>query len=223
VTLETTCWTVIHAAAGGDNDARAVFAERYLPVVRAYLGARWRKDSLNAELDDAVQDVFVDMFKDRGALDRVEPGRPGGFRAYLYGVVRMVALRCETRRARRRPSEELVADALPADEPELQSVFDRAWSASLLDQAVKRHRVLAEAKGDKGRRQVELLRLRFWEDLPIREIARRWDEQAPKLHKEYARARESFKRALQEVVAFHNPGAVGATELECRRLLATIP
>ena len=223
MTLETTCWTVIHAAARGDDDARAVFADRYLPVVRAYLGARWRNDSLNDELDDAVQDVFVDMFKDRGALDRVEPGRPGGFRAYLYGVVRMVALRCETRRARRRPAEELVADALPADEPELQSVFDRAWSASLLEQAVKRHRVLAEAKGDRGRRQVELLRLRFWEDLPIREIARRWDEQAPKLHKEYARARESFKRALQEVVAFHNPGAVGTTELECRRLLATIP
>ena len=40
---------------------------------------------------------------------------------------------------------------------------------------------------------------------------------------EYARARESFKRALQEVVAFHNPGAVGASDRECRRLLATIP
>lgn len=226
VTDESTCWIVVNAAAKGDNEARREFASRYLPVVRAYLGARWRSHPLIDELDDAVQEVFLDMFKSRGALDRVQPGRPGGFRAYLYGVARMVALRCESRRARRREqpaTEEIASGRLIADTPELEAVFDRAWSVNLLEQAVRRHRRIATDQGEKGQRQVELLRLRFWEELPIREIARRWSEDAAKLHKEYARARESFKRVLHEVVAAHNPGTVGDAERECQRLFATIP
>ncbi len=38
----STCWTVIQGAAAGRGDDRDQFARRYAPVVRAYLGARWR-------------------------------------------------------------------------------------------------------------------------------------------------------------------------------------
>ena len=44
-----------------------------------------------AELEDVVQEVFVTCFKEDGPLSRADPERPGGFRAYLYGVVRNVA------------------------------------------------------------------------------------------------------------------------------------
>src|SRR5262245_61258276 len=99
---ESTCWTEIHAAAVGGAADREPFALRYGPVVRAYLAARWRGSPCLADLDDAVQEVFVECFRRGGALERVEPDRAGGFRPFLFGVVRNVALRLEARRARRR-------------------------------------------------------------------------------------------------------------------------
>src|SRR5262245_53587095 len=41
---EATCWTMIRDAAGGDPAARERFARVYLPVVKAYLAARWRSN-----------------------------------------------------------------------------------------------------------------------------------------------------------------------------------
>jgi hypothetical protein len=40
---ESTCRTVIHAAAAGSSADREELARRYLGVVRAYLGTRWRR------------------------------------------------------------------------------------------------------------------------------------------------------------------------------------
>jgi RNA polymerase sigma-70 factor (ECF subfamily) len=67
---------------------------------------------------------------------------------------------------------------------------------------------------------VELLRARFHEGLPIRDIARRWGTDAAALHHEYAKARQEFKAALLEVVAFHHPGSPTEVEQECANLLA---
>ena len=39
---ESTCWTMIHAAAAGSPADRDELAHRYLGIVRAYLAARWR-------------------------------------------------------------------------------------------------------------------------------------------------------------------------------------
>src|SRR5262245_7162653 len=97
---ESTCWTVIVAAAAGSAGDRAEVARRYAPVVRTYLAARWRSSPCLHDLDDAVQEVFVECFKQGGVLDRAERGR--GFRPFLYGVVRHVALRFEAARQRQR-------------------------------------------------------------------------------------------------------------------------
>src|SRR5262249_31161533 len=61
---DATCWTLIRDAAGGDPAARERFARAYLPVVRAYLAARWRTAPHCAE--DAAQDVFVECFRAGG-------------------------------------------------------------------------------------------------------------------------------------------------------------
>ena len=95
---ESTCWTVIRDAAGGDREARGLFAERYEGIVRAYFKARWRGTRHLRDLDDAVQDVFTECFRSGGVLDRLDPSRPGGFRAFLYGVIRIVALHFEAAR-----------------------------------------------------------------------------------------------------------------------------
>jgi hypothetical protein len=70
-------------------------------------------------------------------------------------------------------------------------------------------------------RRVELLRLRFHDGLPIREIARLWGCDADAVHREYARARQEFRAALSDVVAYHHPeSSSGEIERECASLLA---
>ena len=201
---DATCWTMIRAAAGGDRAARERFGRAYLPVVRAYLAARWRQAA--GDVDDAVQDVFVECFRGGGALEKVEAGRPGGFRAFLLGVARNVARRFEDRRR----ADGSLPDGVAADETGPAEAFDRAWARALLQQAARLQGERASGAGEAARRRVELLRLRFQDGRPIRDIARQWGIEPAKLHHEYAVAREEFRTALREVVAFHHPGAPAA-------------
>jgi RNA polymerase sigma factor (sigma-70 family) len=222
---EATCWTVIQAAAAGNAGERAEFARRYGPVVRTYLATRWRSSPCRQELDDAVQDVFVECFKEGGVLERAERCRGGSFRAFLFGVVRNVALRHERARAGRReraPVDDPLLKAVPADDPSLSRVFDRAWALALFREAGRLQEQQARRNGPEACRRVELLRLRFHEGLPIRAIARRWGADAATLHHEYARARQEFKTALLEIVAFHHPGSPEEVERECANLLACL-
>jgi RNA polymerase sigma-70 factor (ECF subfamily) len=212
---DATCWTLIRDAARGDPAARERFARVYLPAVRAYLAARWRTGT--REVDDAAQDVFVECFKANGVLAKADAERPGGFRAFLFGAVRNVALR---REAGRRPAGRLPAD-LPADDPTLSRAFDRTWARSLLKEAA---RVQAEAAASAAaRKRVELLRLRFSDGLPVKDIATRWAADSAWVHHEYATARDEFRQALRTVVAFHHPGGTEAeVDAACGELLAIV-
>jgi RNA polymerase sigma-70 factor (ECF subfamily) len=220
---ESTCWTVIAAAAAGCAAERAAFAERYQPVVRAYLTARWRDTPYRQDLDDAVQDVFVACFQRDGMLARAERDRPGGFRAFLYGLVRNVARRREAGRGRdRQAAGDVDLDQFPAEEESQAKMFDRAWARSLLREAAVRQEEQARRTGAASLRRVELLRLRFHDGLPIRAIAERWQIDAAMLHREYAKARQEFKAALAEVVGFHHPGSAAEIERECANLLSLL-
>ena len=222
---ESTCWTVIEAAAAGAADGREEFARRYEPLVRLALAARWRTSPCLQELDDAVQEVFVECFKQGGILDRAERGRSGGFRAFLYGVIRNVACRFERARAQVREHQapgEMDLDQIQGDEVSLARLFDQAWARALLREAAVLMEERARRAGAAACRRVELLRLRFHEGLPIRAIAARWQTDAAVLHHEYARARQEFKAALLDVVAFHDPGSPAELEQECANLLAAL-
>jgi RNA polymerase sigma-70 factor (ECF subfamily) len=220
---QSTCWTLVRAAADGAPRPRDEFARRYAPVLRAYLAARWRGSPLLQDLDDAVQDVFVECFRPRGALDRLDPARANGFRAFLYGVARNVALRRESRRPLAlTPVGASLLEAVPDDHTSMSRAFDRAWAKAILREAARAQEERARAAGDGAMRRVELLRLRFHENLPIRDIASRWGIDAAVLHHEYARAREEFRAALLDVVAFHRPGGVAEAEEESRKLLAML-
>ncbi|NNF41685.1 MAG: sigma-70 family RNA polymerase sigma factor [Phycisphaerales bacterium] len=214
----TTCWTIVRGAAAGRAGDRRQFAERYLGVVRAYLIARWRGTPLIQELDDAIQEVFVESFRPGGALERVDAERASaGFRGFLLGVVRNVARRIEQRQGRGR---QVPAEATPANgaDETLSRVFDRAWARTVMREAAARQRERAAGAPDAEQR-VELLRLRFHEDLPIRRIAELWGADPEALHREYARARREFRAALTDVVAFHHPGAPAAIDAECVELV----
>jgi RNA polymerase sigma-70 factor (ECF subfamily) len=220
---DSTCWTLIQAAAAGSRGDREEFARSYGPVVRAYLAARWRASACLRELDDAVQEVFVECFKQNGVLARADRERPGGFRPFLYGVIRHVALRVETGRVREcQPPTNAPLDQVADSDAALSDVFDRAWARGLVRQAAERQAETARQAGEAVVKRVELLRLRFHEGLPIRDIARRWGVEPATLHHEYAKARQEFKAALLEVVAFHHPGTAEEVERQCAGLLTLL-
>ena len=86
-------------------------------------------------------------------------------------------------------------------------------------EAAARQAERADALGPEARRRVELLRLRFQEGLPIREVARLWGDDPAALHREYARARQEFKAALLDVMASYHPDSPAQAERECADLL----
>jgi RNA polymerase sigma-70 factor (ECF subfamily) len=215
---ESTCWTVIRAAAAGSPADREELARRYLAVVRAYLAARWRGSPLRTDLDDAVQEVFVECFRQGGALEAAGAGRVHTFRAFLYGIVRNVARRFESRPVRAAaPLPEV-----PANEESLSRLYERTWAQALMTEAAQLQQRQASERGPEAVQRVELLRVRFEAGLPIRAIAQRWGVAAAELHHAYARARQEFRAALLEVVAFHHPGTPADVEQEAASLLAAL-
>src|SRR5262245_29851363 len=215
---ESTCWTVIRAAAAGSPAGREELARRYLAVVGAYLAARWRGSPFRSELDDAVQEVFVECFRQGGVLEAAEAGRVSSFRAFLYGVVRNVARRFESRPVRAAgPLPEL-----PANEESQSRLFERTWAQALMAEAARLQRRQAGERGPEAVGRVELLRLRFEENLPIRAVAERWGVPAAELHHAYAKARQEFRAALLEVVSFHHPGSLAEVEQEAASLLKAL-
>ena len=203
-------------AAQGLDAARDDFALRYESVLRAYLGARWRMSPRAADLDDAVQEIFVECLREGGVLEKADPERAGGFRAFLYGVARRVALRYETGHGRKRASR-LSTEAgqmLTTDDAELSRVFDQSFARSTMRSAMRRQIELAGERDDQALERVELLRLRFQDGLPIRDIARRWKRDPALVHRAYAKARAEFHDALLEVIEFN--GAASRQEAERR-------
>jgi hypothetical protein len=81
-TPESSCWTADRAAAAGNPADREELACRYLGVVRAYLAAPWRGADLQSDLEDAVQEVFVECFREGGALEAAANGRVPSFRPF---------------------------------------------------------------------------------------------------------------------------------------------
>ncbi|MEE2712734.1 MAG: sigma factor [Planctomycetota bacterium] len=213
---------MVRDAARGDEGARGLFVSAYLGVVRAYLGARWRGARLIDRLDDAVQDVFLECFRDAGALERLDNTRGSSFRTFLYGVVRNVGRRYEERVGLGREVNPPSGFDVDAGDESLSLVFDRLWAQAVLDRAGERQRARAEMNGAQGLRRLELLHLRFVKGLPVREIAAQWKADAAVLHEELRKARKEFKEALREEVRFHLSGPGEAVDRECLRLLSLL-
>lgn len=217
---DETCWSLIGRAAHGDAGAQSTFGRSYLPLVRTFLTARWRGTPLANEVDDAVQEVFLECFRPQGPLARAEAGR-GDFRGFLYGVVRNVALRLEGRhRQRGGQPDTVLLDELPDPAAGVSKVFDRSWAMALMREAGER--MEQQATDDAARQRVALLRLRFGADLPIRTIAERWQQDPDAVHRAYARAREEFRLCLRQVVAFHLVRTEAELDDECRRLFTML-
>ncbi len=214
-----TSWTLVHAAADGSKSALDQFAQRYEQAVRNCLAARWNRSRRIAWIDDAVQEVFIECIRPGGALSKADSNFPGGFRAYLYGVMRNVMLRHETRPM---PGHEELLD-VQDDDGTVGKIFDREFAKATVKEASELQQRTAKAVGEAAVRRVELLHLRFYEGLPIREIATRWNVDPSWLHHQYAKARQEFLEALLMVVAASQPSANQAeNKATCQELLSML-
>ena len=223
---EATCWTLIQGAAAGNREDRSGFSHRYLPMVRYCFATRWKGSPLEGSVDDAVQDVFLECFRDGGVLAKADPERVTRFRAFLFGVVRNVAQREERRqgrsRARRASGSSFHPERFAARGDPLSKVFDRAWALSLIEQAGEFMQSRAASSDAAARRRVELLELRFQQGLAIHVIAARWNEAPDAVHYMFRKARKEYRECLREVVAFHNPGTAKRSTEELDWLLSLL-
>jgi hypothetical protein len=222
-----TSWTLIRSAADGQGSARDAFACRYGPVVRAFLLTLWARSPAREEIDDAIAEVLLECMKDGGVLEKAEPRRSGGFRAFLFGVVRNVAARFEKRHALRSKRE---SDAVGDAESSIELVrdasfaFDRAWAVAVMKTATDEHRAKAAKDGPRAVRRVEILDALFRQGRTIRDVAAQWREDPAYVHHEYADARREFAAVLRSVVAAELGLESGSpdVETECRGLLALL-
>jgi RNA polymerase sigma-70 factor (ECF subfamily) len=150
----------------GDAIARELLLTRYLPILRAWAHGRLPAHARGlADTDDVVQ---VTLLRALNRLHEFEYRHEGAFLSYLrQGVLN--AVRQEIRRARRRPTGELLDDA-HADE-----------TASVVEQAIGREmleRYETELMGlVPDRREAVILRFEFGLSYP--EIAEAMGRPSP--------------------------------------------
>lgn len=174
------------------------------------------------EIEDGVQEVFVACFRSGGVLSRVQ-GVEKGFRVFLLGVARNTALHMERTRARRAHREQAgIGSHLSTDEESLSRVYDRAYARAVMREAAETMAAQSRETGGDAERRVDLLRLRFEEGMPIREIARLWERTPEELHNEFAKARREFRGALKRVVGLSERCADENLDRECDALLGML-
>jgi len=184
-------------------EERKAFVAHYLSTIASYLAKRWRGSRLFAHVEDACHDVFVECFRENGALSRFDSTRPDGFKPFLYGIVRNIARRVEQQVARNMPTgnhESTTLVAVASDDKCVSWQMDRRWALDVIRKALAMQEERARDSDGAASRRVELLRLRFHNNLPIRKIAELWHEDARHVHNEYARARTDYQNALRDVV-----------------------
>ena len=202
-----THWSLIARAAAGNPLDRDSFVERYAPIVRVFLCARWRLPIDHEAIADATQDVFLQCFRDEGLLDRAARGAVSGFKGYLLGATRNVALMTERRLARERArgsGTEIRFDDVEASTATQSEEFDRAWARMISREA----RRLLASRSDHSELTIErwhILALRYEEGLATKAIAERLMIPVERVHERLKQGRKEFGACVMEVMAELHP------------------
>ena len=197
---------------------REEFCRRYDSVIRAYLATRWRLPRTHEEVTEATQEVFLQCLREGGALERVDPNRPGGMRGYLYGITSRTASQFERQQARWKrdgTGRALEGDWIEADEATLSRAFDRAWASMLAREARREHRRMAEAGSERARLRLFCLEQRVYHGRWPREIAETVKLPAARVSELLHEAMGDYRAALLSVMASHHPNE-SERELEKR-------
>lgn len=218
----TTCWTMLSGAADGNRSCASEFDARYRPPIADFFRRRWSRSAALHEIEDATQDVLFECLRQGGAVGRAKDVAERGFRPYLFGVCQNVARRVEERLVRRGPIVDALAQPssmAPAMEDTPEVEFDRAWARNIVRLARESFESAARSASPSHVQRAEILRLRFFEGVPIRTIAKQWEADPAKIHHEYAKARAEFRSALEGVLRHESPGGEVDLESELSELM----
>ncbi|HMS16803.1 MAG TPA: hypothetical protein PKA37_08170 [Planctomycetota bacterium] len=209
---DSTCWTLVRGAASGDPESLESFSHFYGPVIRTYLSARWRCSLEHEDVGDGAREIFLQCLKPGGALSRVDDQQPGGFRGYLYGITRNVALSLDARRMRAR--HEGLPPSLESDDPTLSAVFDRAFAAAITREARELFQVRAQ-RSPNAYLRYRALELTYERGARAEEVGRELGLAGTAVYALVSRARKEFRATLLQVMASYHPEDTRA-ELERR-------
>jgi RNA polymerase sigma-70 factor (ECF subfamily) len=202
-----------------------LFAQTYGPAIRAFLGSRWCGRRPPVEVEDAVQEVYLECLREDGVLERAGATPPKQFRTFLLGVVRNVARRLEAHHGLR------VADPLPTDyqrhggvddASDPTRVFDRTWARNIVRQAQQNLLARLQRGSEAAQARAHLLYQRYMMDLTVAEIAARTGESTRRIHHRLEETRAEFAKELGQLVAADMSGSADEVRLECQRLLGML-
>jgi RNA polymerase sigma-70 factor (ECF subfamily) len=171
-------------------------------VIRAYLAARWNCSQEREDVTDGAQEIFFQCFKPGGALTRVSEDRPGGFRAYLYGVTRNVAGTLDASRARSR--HESLPTTLTSEDPSLSQVFDRAFAVAITREARDLFRARA-MRSESAFQRYRALELTYERGSRAEDVGCELGLPGSAVYALVSRARKEFRAILLQVVASYHP------------------
>lgn len=205
-------------AAGGIRSSRETFALFYGPMITMELAFHMRRPVNDPDVEDGVQEVLLECLRSGGALDKVDATKCTRFRAFLGGITRNVGLRILKRRARQPDTlnpEELSSN-YPAD---LSALLDETWRQAVLGEALTQL-VRESQRTELDRLRVQVLRMRFEDDLRPAHIATVLGLKPERVHALCREGKEHFRLALLDVVCRQNPMFTRSeVQQECLQLL----
>ena len=220
----STSWTLVFGAASGNRTDRERFTERYVPVICAYLAARWKRNSRSEEVLGTAHEVLIQCFKQGNTLGTLDRTCARSFRSFLLGITRHVAAAAERARIRHEGKRDVDVDprSLEQREATLSQVFDRAFSQmiaraarSLMAQRAQENTVHAE--------RYRILSLRFLKGMKPRDIASSLDFPIGHVYERLREAKEDYRKALYDIVREHHaPSSSRSVEDVCKELVATL-
>lgn len=168
----------------GDADIWRDFVSQQIPRLYAIFMRRWPNPSLAEEL---VQKTVFDAVRGRGTYD---PSK-GGPEEWIIGIARNnINLEVRKRPSRASPNGDISKYLEAIDtEPLPDEVLERKETAGIVRSALSR----LETK-EQG-----VLRAKYLEDLPARDIARQMDVTEKAVHSLLHRARISLREELRRV------------------------
>jgi RNA polymerase sigma factor (sigma-70 family) len=231
--FQTTNWTLVVQAAGGDStgarDALATLCGAYWYPVYAFIR---RQGYPAADAEDLTQGYFT-RFIEKEYVKDLKP-EAGRFRAFVLASVRhFLSNERDRERADKRGGgrSSVALDGVnaeeryalePVDPATPESLFERAWATSVLDRALERLANEA-AQGDGSERFDQLKAHLTGGDDPstYRDLATAWGVGESAVRVSVHRLRKRFGRLLREEVAatVSDPADVDG---ELRHLLAIL-
>jgi RNA polymerase sigma factor (sigma-70 family) len=136
---------------------------------------QWSQDQ---QAEDTVQDAFIKLLKQRKTPDNV--------RAWLFCVVRNDSIsKARSVQHRQKADQKIVINEVVWFEPKSSELIDANLAQNIL-QKLPSH-------------LCDIVMLRIWGQMSLKEIAKIMDKSIPMIHKDYTKALEMIRKDLEHI------------------------